>query len=102
MTWIVLSVPLAPLPAAADWPTFGRALSTAAKNQELPKTTTDGADGAIVVWQAFKNLFATRVLAVTNRSSVVHSGWPSVAANLANVRSLAAPTLMNPSAQRKA
>jgi hypothetical protein len=60
----------------AEWPALGRALSTAVKNQERPKTTTDGADGAIVVWQDFRNprvnVFATRVLA----SGKLDLAWP--------------------------
>lgn len=72
MTWIVFSVPLTPLPASAEWPEFGRALSTAEKNQERPKATTDGANGAIVVWQEFRNLRATRVLA----SGELDPAWP--------------------------
>ena len=77
MAWIVLTVPLAPRPASAEWPPLGRALSTAVKNQEHPKTTTDGAGGAIVVWQYFRNprlnVFATRVLA----SGELDPAWPA-------------------------
>jgi len=76
MAWIALGVPIAPQPAAAEWPEFGRALSTAVNNQELPKTTTDGAGGAIVVWQdqreKRRNIFATRVLA----SGELDPAWP--------------------------
>ena len=76
MAWIVITVPLAPRPASAEWPEFGRALSTAVKRQENPKTVSDGADGAIVVWLDFRNprvnVFATRVLS----SGELHPAWP--------------------------
>jgi hypothetical protein len=63
-------------PASAAWPALGRALSTAVKNQEIPQVATDGAGGAIVVWQDFRsprvNIFARRVLA----SGELDPSWP--------------------------
>jgi flagellar hook capping protein FlgD len=73
---MVLSVSLIPRLAFADWPTLGRVVETAIKNQERPRATTDGADGAIVVWQDARsprvNVFVRRVLA----SGELDPAWP--------------------------
>jgi hypothetical protein len=73
---VVLTPSLTPRPASAEWPALGRALSTAVKNQERPRVATDGAGGAIVVWQDASsprvNVFARRVLA----SGDLDPGWP--------------------------
>jgi hypothetical protein len=51
--------------AAAAWPEFGRAVSTAADDQEAPKIASDGAGGAIITWQDSRspiiNIFAQHV-----------------------------------------
>lgn len=57
----------APHPAAASWPTNGRAIVTAATTQQHPAIASDGAGGAIITWQDFRlprvNVFAAHVLA---------------------------------------
>jgi hypothetical protein len=72
-----LGVAVAASPAFADWPSFGLPVCSAANNQEHPAITTDGADGAILVWQdrrnAPMNLFAQHVLA----SGDVDAAWPA-------------------------
>jgi hypothetical protein len=64
------------LPASADWPTLGREVTAAIKNQELPQVATDGASGAIIVWQddrdPLSNVFARRVQA----SGELDPAWP--------------------------
>jgi FlgD Ig-like domain len=50
----------------ATWPVNGRAVCTASGAQTFPKATSDGAGGAIVAWQDFRNsndydIFAQRV-----------------------------------------
>jgi hypothetical protein len=76
MAGIVLIASLAPRPASADWPALGRALSTNLKDQERPKTASDGAGGAIVVWQDLRNprlnVFATHV----RSSGDLDPAWP--------------------------
>jgi hypothetical protein len=73
---IVITASITPRPASADWPTLGRAVSTAVKNQERPKVASDGAGGAIIVWQDARskqvNIFARRVLA----SGDLDPQWP--------------------------
>jgi hypothetical protein len=63
-------------PASADWPTLGRQLTAAIKDQNVPQVATDGASGAIVVWQDFRdprlNIFARRVLG----SGELDPAWP--------------------------
>ena len=58
---------IAPPPASASWPPFGRAITTAPKGQNHLGIASDGADGAIVVWQDGRsprvNIFAQHVLA---------------------------------------
>jgi flagellar hook capping protein FlgD len=62
--------------ASADWPALGRALTTAGKGQQHPKTTTDGAGGAIIVWHDDRSprvdIFAQHVLV----SGEVDPAWP--------------------------
>jgi hypothetical protein len=59
------------------WPANGRALCTAAGGQSGLQIVSDGAGGAIVVWQDARgvspDIFAQRVLA----SGVVAPGWPA-------------------------
>jgi len=66
----------APRTAWAAWPAFGRAISTAPQTQEHPAVASDGADGAIVVWQDLRdpkiNVFAQHVLA----SGELDPRWP--------------------------
>ena len=66
----------APRTAWAEWPAFGRAISTAPKTQEHPVVAADGAGGAIVVWQDLRdskiNVFAQHVLA----SGELDPRWP--------------------------
>jgi hypothetical protein len=63
---IALCALAAPRTAFAEWPAFGRAISAAPKTQEHPAVATDGAGGAIVVWQDLRdpkvNVFAQHVL----------------------------------------
>jgi hypothetical protein len=58
------------------WPAGGRALCTQAADQIAALVISDGAGGAIVTWQDFRNgtrdIFAQRVLA----SGVVDPAWP--------------------------
>src|SRR5262249_59080971 len=72
-----LSLFLAPRPGLAAWPASGRALTTAAGIQQHPAITTDGAGGAIVVWQDLRgpkvNVFARHVLA----SGELDAAWPA-------------------------
>ena len=76
MACVVFAVALTPRLASAEWPQLGREISTAIKNQERPQVTTDGANGAIVVWQDFRsprvNIFARRVLG----SGALDPAWP--------------------------
>src|SRR5262245_12220531 len=64
---LVLGALTVPRPARAEWPAFGRAISTASLSQTHSVATTDGADGAIIAWQDSRfpgvNIFAQRVLA---------------------------------------
>jgi hypothetical protein len=74
---VVVALGLLPgAPARADWPVLGRALCIAAKDQVSPRAATDGANGAIVVWQDTRssrvNVFARRVLA----SGEPDPAWP--------------------------
>jgi len=66
----------APGIAAANWPPFGRAVETAGDSQVHSSIATDGADGAIVVWQDPRlprtNIFAQHLLA----SGDVDPAWP--------------------------
>src|SRR2546422_1940841 len=60
------------------WPANGRALCTAADTQAWPQIISDGAGGAIVTWQDFRNgsdndIYAQHVLA----SGVVDGAWPA-------------------------
>ncbi len=63
--------------ASADWPQFGRAISTAVNGQQHASIATDGADGAIITWQDLRsprvNIFAQHVLA----SGEVDAAWPN-------------------------
>jgi flagellar hook capping protein FlgD len=71
MTLVIAFITLcgwtAPRTAWAAWPAFGRAISTAPKSQEHPTVASDGAGGAIIVWQDLRdpkiNVFAQHVLA---------------------------------------
>jgi len=73
-----------PRPAAAIWPTNGRAIVTAATTQEHPAITTDGAGGAIITWHDFRlprvNVFAAHVLA----SGELDVLWPAEGRALLN------------------
>ena len=66
----------APRTAWAAWPPFGRAITTAPKAQEHPAVASDGAGGAIVVWQDLRdpkiNVFAQHVFA----SGELDPRWP--------------------------
>src|SRR5438552_8122988 len=66
----------APRVASADWPRFGRAITTQADSQVHSSIATDGADGAIITWQDARstrvNVFAQHVLA----SGDVDGAWP--------------------------
>ena len=60
------------------WPDSGRALCTNASIQQFPTIVTDGAGGAIVTWQDYRNnsyldVYAQHVLA----GGVVDPGWPA-------------------------
>jgi hypothetical protein len=65
-----------PRPAAATWPTNGRAIVTATTTQVHPAIATDGAGGAVITWQDFRlarvNVFAAHVLASGERDVL----WP--------------------------
>jgi hypothetical protein len=85
---------VSPRPASAIWPALGREIATPIGNQLLPKATTDGAAGAIVVWQDVRdkrpvNIFARRVLA----SGELDPRWPidgtSLLANPAEIETTA-------------
>ena len=73
---VQLAASLAARPASADWPTLGRQLTAAIKDQELPQIASDDASGAIIVWQDSRdprdNMFARRVLA----SGELDAAWP--------------------------
>jgi hypothetical protein len=73
---MVLVLFLAPGLASADWPAFGRPISTAPQSQAHPAIATDGADGAIITWQDARsprlNIFAQRVRA----SGELDAAWP--------------------------
>jgi hypothetical protein len=73
---VVLGVSVAPRPASADWPPFGRAVNTAAGNQAVSAIATDDAGGAIITWVDFRDsaadIFAGRVLA----SGELDAAWP--------------------------
>jgi hypothetical protein len=60
----------------ADWPPFGRAISNAPNTQQHPTIATDGAGGAIVVWQDLRdpriNVFAQHVTAFGD----LDPAWP--------------------------
>jgi hypothetical protein len=66
----------APRPALAVWPALGRQITAVIGDQRAPKAATDGAGGAIVVWQdgrePRRNVFARRVLA----SGELDPTWP--------------------------
>jgi hypothetical protein len=60
------------------WPANGRALCTAGNTQQDPQIVSDGAGGAIVVWEDFRNAsdydtYAQHVLA----SGAVDPAWPA-------------------------
>src|SRR6185369_6282308 len=79
LAFATLSLPagIIAMPALADWPTFGRALSTAPGDQLGPVIASDGAGGAIVAWQdrgtSPSNIDVEHVLA----TGVVDAGWPA-------------------------
>src|SRR5262249_3774085 len=62
-----LGLLVVPRPALAGWPACGRAVVVAPGAQQHPAIATDGAGGAIVVWQDLRgpsvNIFARHVLA---------------------------------------
>src|SRR5262252_5414701 len=63
-------------PARADWPACGRGIAVAPGSQQHSAIATDGAGGAIVVWQDQRgpsvNIFARRVLATGEPDAA----WP--------------------------
>jgi len=73
---VVLATIIVPGRASADWPTFGRALTTALGDQLGSAITSDGADGALVAWRdqgsAPFNFDIQHVLA----SGEVDAAWP--------------------------
>jgi hypothetical protein len=77
LTTPLLLVLIAPRPASAAWPTFGRAIAVAPGGQLGPAITTDGADGAIVTWNDRRrfpfNIDAQHLLA----SGEVDPAWPA-------------------------
>ncbi len=66
------------------WPADGRALCTAAGNQQGPSIVSDGAGGAIVAWSDLRggtfDVYAHHVLA----SGAVDPGWPADGLVLSN------------------
>jgi flagellar hook capping protein FlgD len=72
----VLAMLVAPGRASADWPAFGRALTTALGDQLGSAMTSDGAGGAIVTWRdqgsVPRNIDIQHVLA----SGEVDAAWP--------------------------
>jgi hypothetical protein len=66
-----------PRPSSAAWPPCGRPVVTAPRAQVHAAIATDGADGAIVVWQdarsARVNVFAQHLLA----NGEVDGAWPA-------------------------
>ena len=77
LTVVLLTASAAPRQALADWPLFGRAITTAPKGQAHAAIATDGADGAIITWQDGRaprvNIFAQHVLALGD----VDAAWPT-------------------------
>src|SRR5262245_1832628 len=72
----LLAAAFAPRPSLADWPPFGRALTTAPGDQLGPVIATDGAGGAIVAWQDRRlnfNIDAEHVSA----TGIVDVAWPA-------------------------
>lgn len=73
----ILALALAPRLASAAWPVLGRAVSTAAGDQDVPRIASDRAGGAIIVWQDLRgptvNIFAQHVLA----SGELDGAWPA-------------------------
>jgi hypothetical protein len=72
---VPLAASLVARPASADWPTLGRQVTAAIKNQELPQIASDDVSGAIIVWQdgrPLDNIFARRVLS----SGELDPAWP--------------------------
>jgi hypothetical protein len=75
---------------APGWPVDGRAVCTAAPNQKDPRITTDGAGGAVVVWEDYRNAseqnpdqtnpFVQHVLA----SGAIDAAWPDNGRALSN------------------
>jgi hypothetical protein len=60
------------------WPTDGRALCTAAGNQQVPELVSDGSGGAVLAWQDQRNgtnyvIFAAHVLA----NGQADPAWPA-------------------------
>ena len=49
-----LMLAFGPRPAGAQWPLFGRAISNPTASQLHPDIATDGAGGAVIVWQDFR------------------------------------------------
>jgi len=66
-TALALALLLAPRLALADWPACGRVVTQAPTGQVHARVASDGADGAIVVWEDHRshrvNVFAQHVLA---------------------------------------
>lgn len=72
---VVVAVFAVPPVAWANWPPFGRPVSTAPGSQTHSTATTDGSGGAIIAWQDHRNpkvnIFAQHVLA----SGEVDARW---------------------------
>lgn len=78
LLFATLSLPVGIIasPALAEWPTFGRALTTAPGDQLGPVIAPDGNNGAIIAWQDRRtfpfNIVAGHVLA----TGIADAAWP--------------------------
>jgi hypothetical protein len=72
----VTVLPFAHHPSSAAWPELGRPVCTATGGQEVPRAASDGAGGAIIIWQDSRNgtvnIFAQHVRATGD----VDPAWP--------------------------
>lgn len=75
--WMVLALVVSDAPVQAGWPTLGLGFCTAVGDQDGALLASDGAGGAIIVWQdlgpGVVDVFAQRVLA----SGSVAPLWPA-------------------------
>jgi len=53
---VLAAASVIPHTASADWPQFGRAISTASDDQSGPGIVPDGAGGALIVWRDSRSL----------------------------------------------